>query len=101
MPKDFSRRLRRLAQNASPVLRRAEVFERDAWTCHICGEHVDPMPMNRLDGASLDHVIPIAAGGTHTMENVKTAHLRCNIKKSDTVLDEDELAYLRRLLTTG
>lgn len=101
MPKDFSRRLRKMAQGASPVLRRSEVFERDGWMCHICGRPVDRHPSNRLEGASLDHVVPIAAGGTHIMENVRTAHLHCNIKKSDTVLDEDELAFLRRLLTSG
>lgn len=31
--------------------------------------------------ASLDHVIPLAAGGPHTPENLQLAHLRCNAKK--------------------
>lgn len=98
MPQDYSRRLRKLAAGVSPTLRRQEVFERDDWMCHICGEKADPQALNRLDRPSLDHVVPIAAGGTHTTDNVKTAHLGCNIKKSDAVLDEDELAFLRTLL---
>jgi hypothetical protein len=101
MPPNFSKRLRHMAASVSPVLRRKEVFERDGWVCHICGEPVSRDPLSRLDGASIDHVVPIAAGGTHTMENVRTAHLRCNIKKSDAVLSEDELGYLRKILNNG
>lgn len=31
------------------------------------------------------HVMPIAKGGTHTLANVKLAHLTCNQRKSDKV----------------
>jgi 5-methylcytosine-specific restriction endonuclease McrA len=98
MPKDYSRKLRLMASRVSPTLRRREVFERDQWLCHICDEPIDPEADYSLDRASLDHVIPIAAGGTHTMDNVRASHLRCNIQKSDTVLDDDELLFLRSLL---
>jgi hypothetical protein len=98
MPKDFSKRLRQMATRASPTLRRQDVFERDNWICHICDKEIDPRAENRVDRPSLDHVIPIAAGGTHTLENVRASHLRCNIQKSDSLLDEDEFMFLRSLL---
>lgn len=98
MPKDYAKRLRKQAASVSPTLRRQEVFERDNWVCHICGGNIDPDSPDRLDRPSLDHIVPIAGGGTHTMDNVRAAHLRCNIQKSDTVLDDDELAVLRSLI---
>ena len=58
------------------------VYERDAWTCGLCSTPVDknlahPHPMS----ASLDHVLPLARGGTHTYTNVQLAHLTCNVSK--------------------
>jgi hypothetical protein len=97
LPVQYAQRLRHQAQQASPTLRRSEVFERDNWLCHICGKAIEKQPIGRMEGASIDHVIPIAAGGTHTLENVKASHLRCNIEKSDTVLSEDEFDYIREL----
>lgn len=66
-----------------------EVFERDGWTCGICSDPVDPElkwpdPMS----VSLDHVVPLAKGGSHTYANVQCAHLRCNLQKSDSVPSE-------------
>lgn len=58
------------------------VAERDEWTCGICGEPVDrslrfPDPASK----SIDHVLPIEAGGSHTYANVQLTHLRCNFRK--------------------
>jgi 5-methylcytosine-specific restriction endonuclease McrA len=43
--------------------------------CHICGV--------RLPGASchIDHIIPLARGGTHTKGNIAPAHPICNMRK--------------------
>jgi 5-methylcytosine-specific restriction endonuclease McrA len=62
---------------------RHAVFERDGYVCGICEEPVDrhleyPHPMS----ASLDHVIPIIAGGSHTYGNVQCSHRDCNVKAS-------------------
>jgi 5-methylcytosine-specific restriction endonuclease McrA len=66
------------------TIRPGEVFARDGWLCRICGQSVDaalayPDPMS----ASLDHVIPLVGGGTHTLGNVACTHLRCNLQKGD------------------
>jgi 5-methylcytosine-specific restriction endonuclease McrA len=37
----------------------------------------------------MDHVIPLARGGEHTMDNVKLACLRCNIRKNDNLLPSE------------
>lgn len=58
----------------------AEIFERDGHRCYLCGgvcSGAYPAPM----AASLDHVMPIARGGLHTRDNVRTAHLLCNMSK--------------------
>lgn len=61
-----------------------EIFTRDNWICGICGESVDssigwPDPMS----ASLDHIVPLSRGGSHTRANTQCAHLRCNIVKGN------------------
>jgi hypothetical protein len=66
------------------VVIRSKVFERDEWTCGICNEPVDrlvtyPNPMS----VSLDHIMPMCAGGTHTYDNVQCSHLHCNVTKND------------------
>lgn len=59
---------------------RAEVFERDNFTCRYCGAH----------GVALecDHVIPVAKGGTHDLTNLKTACKACNRSKAAKPLEE-------------
>ena len=66
-----------------------EVFERDGWTCGICGGSVDrvlewPDPLS----VSLDHIVPLSRGGSHTYDNVQCAHLSCNIQKSNSLPSE-------------
>ena len=61
---------------------RKDIFERDGWRCGICGKAIrrglkHPHPLS----ASLDHIIPLAVGGSHTKANVQATHLRCNIVK--------------------
>lgn len=60
------------------------VFERDKWTCGICGERI-PKSAKWPDAksASVDHVVPLNRGGKHEMKNVQAAHLGCNSAKSD------------------
>lgn len=59
-----------------------EIFDRDSWRCGICGGRIAhrrayPDPLS----VSLDHVVPLARGGTHTRANTQAAHLRCNLRK--------------------
>lgn len=79
-----TRHARRLREGAGQPERFAarDVFERDGWRCGICGEPVDPnLKWPDEWSASLDHVLPLAAGGWHTVDNTQCAHLICNIRK--------------------
>ena len=59
-----------------------EIFERDGWACQICGIVIDPdVKFPSRDSASLDHIIPLALGGTHTLDNVQLACMGCNWDK--------------------
>lgn len=65
-----------------PSFTRREVFTRDKWTCQICHTPVAPdvkYPDPR--SASLDHIIPLSAGGAHSADNTQLAHLVCNTRK--------------------
>lgn len=67
------------------------VFERDAWICQICGHAVDSLlPHPHPFSKSLDHIVPLAAGGGHTWGNVQLAHLSCNIRKGDRPCREED-----------
>ena len=65
------------------VNRRA-IFERDGYRCQLCRRLVDrkrkaPHPR----AATIDHIIPLARGGTHEPANCQTACFKCNCLKSD------------------
>lgn len=51
------------------------IIERDGLVCHICSAMVTKATL------SFDHVVPLARGGAHSMDNIKVAHRRCNYAK--------------------
>lgn len=60
-----------------------QVFDRDGWRCQLCG-HRTPRSLrgkNQPRSPEVDHIVPIAAGGGHTWDNVQCACRSCNIKK--------------------
>jgi len=70
------------------VICRRTVFERDGWVCYICGVAVDrkarvPWPT----APTIDHVVPLSKGGTHTLDNVRCACFRCNSRKRDSIVN--------------
>lgn len=63
---------------------RRKVFEADGYRCHLCNRKTDPTKQAPHPRApTLDHVIPLARGGTHEPANVRTACFLCNCLKSD------------------
>jgi 5-methylcytosine-specific restriction endonuclease McrA len=62
--------------------RRLAIYERDGWTCALCGEPVDreadPQRSNRA--ASLDHIAPVSTTlfADNSDANLRTAHRGCN-----------------------
>lgn len=61
---------------------RKKIFERDRWICQLCRKPVArtkivPHPKAPV----LDHIIPLATGGTHEPSNTQCAHFLCNSLK--------------------
>lgn len=72
-----------------------EIFDRDGWICHLCGEGIDrtityPDPMSR----SLDHIVPLARGGAHSRDNCAASHLLCNMRKKDKLVEASKCGPL-------
>ena len=81
---DTRRRRRVQEQAGDEAVVPAQVFARDNWICQLCDTPISPKvqwpdPMS----ASVDHVIPLARGGRHAMDNVQSAHMGCNARKCD------------------
>ena len=51
---------------------------RDGWICQICGEPTTGRIGTEPLDAQADHKIPLAAGGTDDLDNLRCAHARCN-----------------------
>lgn len=79
-----SRRRARKRQAFVEEVWRPILFERDNWTCQLCGDPVDP-DLKYPDPmcASVDHIVPLCAGGEHSYANTQLAHALCNSLKGD------------------
>lgn len=54
---------------------RAAIYRRDRGRCHLCGEH------RPADDFHLDHLVPLALGGTHNESNLAVACPKCNMSR--------------------
>jgi 5-methylcytosine-specific restriction endonuclease McrA len=67
----------------------AEIAARDRYRCGICiaegrGRHARAAmtkAVPHLKAPTIDHVVPLAAGGDDTRANVQLAHYGCNTRK--------------------
>lgn len=65
------------------------------WVCGICKNPIDPSlrypePMC----ATIDHIVPLAQGGTHIWANCQPAHKWCNEQKADRLTINDDSGRL-------
>lgn len=61
-----------------------DVYERDDWTCGLCGAAILPeLRFPDPGSVSLDHVVPLSRGGVHSPENSRAAHLHCNSSRGN------------------
>jgi HNH endonuclease len=61
---------------------RQKVYERDNYTCRYCNTTLTPYT------ATLDHLVPVAAGGDNGLDNLVTACLKCNSRKNSKSLGD-------------
>lgn len=89
--KQGKRRAIKLKAFVSDVNRFA-IYERDGWRCQICKLKVNPRYTGTHPKApSLDHIIPLAVGGTHQPSNVQLTHFGCNARKSSRAANDQLL----------
>jgi endogenous inhibitor of DNA gyrase (YacG/DUF329 family) len=62
-----------------------EIWERDGYRCGICGEPTERQRPNQYRplAPTIDHIVPLVAGGTDEPANVQCAHWLCNSLKGD------------------
>lgn len=73
-----------------------QIFLRDNWTCHLCGEAIDRSLRGRVPMmATLDHLIPVSHPDFpgHTRANVASAHWICNTRKNRYVGADDRRLF--------
>lgn len=59
---------------------RAMVWAKTGGVCHYCGKQTNPFA-----DFTVDHVVPLAKGGTNELDNLVPACRRCNSAKGDRV----------------
>jgi 5-methylcytosine-specific restriction protein A len=62
-----------------PPAVRQYVFERDNYQCRSCGK------THKTVKLQIDHIIPLAKGGSNDMSNLQTLCSECNQQKSDRI----------------
>lgn len=63
------------------------VFDRNGWLCQQCGcECIKPDGDWNPRWATLDHIVPLSRGGSHTYANTQLLCSQCNTAKSDSVV---------------
>ncbi len=60
----------------------AAIAKRDGMVCYLCLNKVTEMNL------SFDHVVPLFKDGKHAADNIKTTHLKCNIRKGTKTPEE-------------
>lgn len=80
-------RCRKYGGYYDPEVTRIKVIRRDKYICQICGKECDPNDLRwgtlGPDFPTVDHIVALANGGTHTWDNVQCACALCNSYKRD------------------
>ena len=91
----------RYGRQPIPRKLRHEVFKRDGYRCRECGASKDETSLE------IDHILPVAKGGTNDIDNLQTLCKECNRMKhtdewvggeTDLELIENELFMLEEKL---
>jgi len=80
-----------------------KLIKRDKQACALCGNKVNEKDYIKTSEGyfiagnnypSIDHILPVSKGGTHTWKNVQLAHRLCNSGKSDIIEESIQLKLL-------
>ena len=81
-------RLKRSTAETGVPYTLTDLAQRSDSTCHLCGGVVD-MTLSGQDqlGPTVDHLVPLSAGGADCSTNVALAHRACNTKRGTRPLE--------------
>lgn len=74
----------------------SKLYKKSNGICSICGNMCDYNDYKETEEGyfisgknypSIDHIIPVTKGGTHTWDNVQLAHMICNSLKRDKLIE--------------
>lgn len=68
---------------------RLSIYERDGWTCQLCGDAA-LLGMKGTSAPTLDHIVPRSKGGSHDPSNLRLLCMWCNSKRGDLTYFTDE-----------
>lgn len=58
------------------------LFTLFGWTCWVCSEPINKhLRFPNYMAATVEHIIPLRDGGTHTWDNVAASHAFCNFNR--------------------
>lgn len=83
--KNQTRRARKIGNGGSYTLEEwNDLLTHYNNTCLCCGIKGEETELGKL---TLDHVIPLAKGGSNSIDNIQPLCLPCNIRKNDQIID--------------
>jgi hypothetical protein len=110
--RSINRRKQRLSLVPSEPYTIKDIIDKWGTICYLCQEEIDPNNRRSFNDRAPgweqsfnpDHVIPISAGGSDTLDNVRPTHAICNIKKGSSIpegLLTDEHRALKVLIDSS
>lgn len=91
-----TRRAHKITNGPYDIIDPKAVCRRDGWRCYLCGKGTPRElwgSVDHDDAPTMDHVVPLARGGTHSWDNVRCCCRRCNYTKSDNLIPQSIAAY--------
>lgn len=72
---------------------RLRIARRCGFKCHVCGMDMTDCP----EKWTMDHVVPLAHGGTNKSDNIKLACRPCNIERGSQITHDVVVARITQL----
>ncbi len=84
------KRHKRIKSGVRELVIRRKVFERDGWSCRLCGIATPRALMGAMahNAPELDHIVPVSRGGNHTYANTQCLCRSCNGWKAARTMEE-------------
>ena len=76
------RRARKANARIEKYIKRENIYNWESRICGVCNDKI-------LGEFHIDHIIPLAKGGSHTLKNLQLAHPYCNQSKFTAIIQTE------------